>query len=84
MLFFFQKDRNRDSAYHWHSKCRLVPAGVGSNPDWMMTNLAPEDRAECQFCSLLDGKPERKPPSKDPQGTAPTVPGYRKRARPIR
>lgn len=84
MMFFFPKDADRDSVYHWHRECRLVPAGVGSNPDWMMANLAPEDRGECRFCNHLDGKPERKPTSTNLKETVPNIPGPRRRERPIR
>ena len=84
MMFFFHKDPKRDSVYHWHRKCRLVPAGVGSNPDWIMSNLAPESRSECQFCSRPNGTPEREPPSKDPKETAPIIPGPRRQERQIR
>ena len=88
MMFFFRRDRNRDSIYHWHRKCKLVPAGVQSNPDWMMSNLAPNDRNECQVCRRLDGELERRALSldqqKNVQETVPAIPGSRRRERPIR
>jgi hypothetical protein len=87
-MFFFHKDGNRDNAYHWHRNCRLVPAGVQSNPDWMMSNLAPENRGECSSCRRLNGEPERRAPApdqqKNSQETVPAIPGIRRRERPIR
>jgi hypothetical protein len=83
-LFFFHSDTNRDNSYHWHRSCELVPEGVQSNPDWMMSNLAPDGRDACSSCSRLDGKPEKKPPAPELKETVPNLHTPNRRGRPNR
>jgi hypothetical protein len=53
-MFIFRCDTSRDGHYHWNRKCRLLPAGFQSSPEWMLSNIAPADRTECPVCRALE------------------------------
>jgi len=68
MMFFFHKDKQQDSSYHWHRDCQLVPASVQADANWMMSNMAPSGRGECLFCNRIDQRAERRTVQSDPRG----------------
>jgi hypothetical protein len=72
MMFFFRKDRTQDGVYHADRGCRLVPKQVVTDSDWMMSNLAPPDRSECQVCGGQPSRPAPRPAVEAPRETVPT------------
>jgi len=51
-MFYFHKDPRSTKLYHLKRGCHLVPEAVSSNPNWIMSNLAPKDRERCPYCGV--------------------------------
>ena len=41
--------------YHWHRSCHLVPDDdVETNPEWVVSNVQPISKKQCNHCKNKD------------------------------
>jgi hypothetical protein len=66
-MFYFHKDPRTMKLYHQKRGCHLVPVSVSSDPNWIMSNRAPDDREECPHCGGQRDRVAREAAAKIPR-----------------
>ena len=51
MTYYWKTDEN---TYHWDKSCHLIPDNVEINPEWVVSNIQPTSKEQCNHCKNKD------------------------------